>query len=60
MLGLRPLQGAHILSIDFIVPSLNIQDEELARVTGLYLRPDLLLIQRLPALRNLGTRVPWV
>jgi hypothetical protein len=60
MLGLCPLQGLHVLGINFIVAGLDIQNEEVTRVLGLYLRSDLLVIQRLPALDNLGTRVPWV
>src|SRR5262249_9549464 len=60
MLGLRPLQGPDVLRIDFIVPRLHLEDQELPRVLGLHLHPNLLLIQGLPALDNLGTRIPWM
>jgi hypothetical protein len=60
MPGLRPLQGPHVLGINCIVPRLHLQDKEVTRMMGLHLCPDLLLIQRLPTLDNLGTRVPWV
>src|SRR6266571_3709380 len=57
---LRPLQCRHVICIDFIVPRFNVEHEELPWMTGLHVCPDLLVVEHLPALDNLGTRVAWM